>query len=75
VTESQPRTTYAGQFTFEHAEQIAEKLEAAGIAWSSKQAGKFTRFFFAGEWGVRLFVDGARMDEVRAIVAELAQSK
>lgn len=66
------RTTYIGQFTDEHAEAIARKLEEAGIAWSFKQGGRFTRLFFQGEWGVRLFADGARMDEVRALVAEVA---
>ena len=66
------RTTYIGQFTHEHAEAIAKKLEDAGIAWSFKQAGRFTRVFFQGDWGVRLFADGARMEEVRALVAEAA---
>lgn len=61
-------TAYLGQFGEERANRIAEALEEAGIPWWYKQAGGITRFFFIGEWGVRLFVDAARLEEARDIV-------
>lgn len=66
------RTTYLGQFTWEHANSIAGELEHAGIAWWHKQGGRLAQIFFA-EWGVRLFVDRARLDEARAIAARVLQ--
>jgi hypothetical protein len=65
------RTAYLGQFTPEHAERIAEALEKESIAWTYKRFGKLTKLFFAGDWGVRMFVDAARLDEAKAIVARL----
>lgn len=62
------KTVMLGQFTHERAEAIAKELEEAGITWYSKQAGMLVQTFFRGEWGVRLFVDAARADDVRAIV-------
>lgn len=61
-------SVYLGQFEDETAEEIAAALEEAGIGWYYKQPGGITRLMFAGEWGVRLFVDAARIDEVRTIV-------
>jgi hypothetical protein len=46
-------------------------LEQAGIAWSYKQSGVIGRVLFAGEWGTRLFVDAACLDEAREIVAKV----
>lgn len=66
-------SAYLGQFSWEHANAIAERLEAAGIGWWHKQAGGLTRIFFAGEWGVRLFVDDDRLDEARAIAASVPE--
>ena len=65
------RTTYLGQFTHEHAEKIAGAFEEAGISWTYKQFGRLTKLFFAGEWGVRMFVDAARVEEARTIVSRL----
>jgi len=65
------RSAYLGQFTDEVANAIAGRLEEAGIAWSYKQAGFFTRIFFIGEWGTRMFVDAERMDEARSIAGEI----
>ena len=65
-------TVYLGQFTHEHAEAIAKGLEEAGIVWWHKQAGRWGRVLFA-EWGVRLFVDKARMEEAREIVRRVAE--
>lgn len=72
---SKPRvsTVYLGQFDSEHANRIAEKLEEVGIVWWHKQAGRFTQLFFAGDWGVRLFVDKARLDEAREIATRTKQ--
>ena len=60
-------TAYLGQFSLEKANALAEKLEAAGIGWWHKQSGGIARTIFAGEWGVRLFVDSARLEEARAL--------
>ena len=57
-----------GQFTREHAETIAGRLEAAGVVWWFKQPGFLSRLW---ERGVRLFVDRARLDEARRIAAEV----
>jgi hypothetical protein len=61
-------TVYLGQFTRERANAIAEELEAARITWWYKEPGFFSQIW---EYGVRLFVDRARMDEVRQIVAKI----
>jgi hypothetical protein len=63
-------TVYLGQFTEDHAEAIAKALEDAGIVWWQKGAGRLTKVLFAGDWGVRLFVDEKRLDEARAIAKE-----
>lgn len=65
------RTVYLGQFDEAHAERIAAALEEAGIPWHCKSFGRITRFFFLGDWGVRLYVDGSRIDEVKGILAAL----
>ena len=61
------KTTYLGQFTWEHANAIAERLEQAEIVWWYKQSGAIGRFLFRSEWGVRLFVDESRLEEAREI--------
>jgi hypothetical protein len=60
-------TVYLGQFTEEHAEAIAKALEEAGIVWWHKGAGRVAKILFAGDWGVRLFVDQNRLEEAREI--------
>lgn len=57
-------TVHLGQFTREHANAIAGRLEEAGITWWYKEPGYFSQIW---EWGVRLFVDRERLDEARAI--------
>jgi hypothetical protein len=73
------KSVYLGQYTDEVANVIAEELEQAGIGWSYKQPGFFTRAFFAGEWGTRLFVDEEKLMEARKIadrvVARLERRK
>ena len=64
-------TVYLGQFTWEHANQIAERLEAADITWWCKNPGTIS-YIFLMEWGPRLFVDGDRLDEAREIAREIA---
>ncbi len=65
------RTVYLGQFTWEHANRIAEALEEADIVWWCKNPGTITYVLFA-EWGVRMFVDRERLEEARAIAARIA---
>lgn len=64
-------TTHLGQFTDEHANEIAGKLEEAGIVWWYKQPGYFARLW---EKGTRLFVDDSRLDEARAIARDILAS-
>ena len=66
------KTVYLGQYTDEVANAIAAELEGAEIGWSYKQASFLTRIFFLGEWGTRLFVDEARLDEARRIADRVA---
>jgi hypothetical protein len=72
------RTTYLGNYARATANDIASALEDAGITWWSKNPGTFTRVLFA-EFGVRLFVDKARLEEAREIarriVAEAEQGE
>jgi len=59
-------TVHLGQFTRDHANTIAGRLEEAGIVWWYKEPGSISRL---SEHGVRLFVDRDRLAEARAIVA------
>jgi hypothetical protein len=72
------RTTYLGNYARATANDIASALEDTGITWWSKNPGTFTRVLFA-EFGVRLFVDKARLEEAREIarriVAEAEQGE
>lgn len=61
------KTVYLGQYTDEHANEIAGALEEAKIPWTYKQASFITRALFIGEWGTRLFVDSTRIEEARQI--------
>ena len=64
------RTTYLGNYARATANDIAGGLEDAGIAWWSKNPGTFTRVLFA-EFGVRMFVDRARLEEAREIAGRI----
>lgn len=61
------RTVHLAQYTDEHADAIVAALDRAGIAHWEKRSGRWTRLFFAGEWGTRVFVDADRVGEARAI--------
>lgn len=73
MTRDKPQVTTVqlGQFTDENAERIAARLEEAGINWWHKSTGQITRFFFAGDWGIRLFVDEDRLEEAVQIAREV----
>jgi hypothetical protein len=72
------RTTYLGNYAWATANDIAGALEEAGIVWWCKNPGTLTRVLFA-EFGVRMFVDQARLEEAREIarriVAEAEQGE
>ena len=63
-------TVHLGQFTHDHADAIAGRLEEAGIVWWYKEPGSISRIW---EHGVRLFVDRDRLAEARAIVATVLE--
>jgi hypothetical protein len=63
-------TTYLGAYTWEHANEIAEKLEAAGIVWWYKQPGFLSQVWEFG--AVRLFVDRERLEQAQAIADGIA---
>jgi hypothetical protein len=64
VTRDDVRTVHLGQFTREHANEIAGLLEDAGIVWWYKAPGFLSQIW---EHGVRLFVDRERLDEAKTI--------
>ncbi|MEX2324638.1 MAG: hypothetical protein WD576_02710 [Nitriliruptoraceae bacterium] len=66
------RTRLLGQFEDDVAYVISEQLSARGIVWWEKRSGGVARLLFAGDWGVRLFVDDKRWEEARQI-ADAAQ--
>jgi hypothetical protein len=63
-------TVHLGQFTDEHANEIAGELEELGIAWWFKQPGYFSSIW---ERGTRLFVDETRLEEARAIARRILE--
>ena len=58
-------TVHLGQFDRVTANDIAGELEEAGIVWWFKEPGWLSSIW---EFGVRLFVDRARLDEARLLV-------
>jgi hypothetical protein len=63
-------TVYLGQYTHEHANDIAGLLEAAEISWWYKAPGPISSLW---EHGVRLFVDRERLDEAREIAGRVTE--
>jgi hypothetical protein len=68
---STTRTVLLGQFTDEHADELLERLDEAGITSWTKSSGPLARTLFAGDWGVRIFVDADRLDTAKALAAEI----
>jgi hypothetical protein len=62
-------TVHLGQYTRETANEIAGELEAAGIVWWYKEPGYISQVW---EFGVRLFVDRARLAEARSIAERIS---
>lgn len=65
------RTELLGQFTDEHAEVLLDRLDEAGIEHWVKRTGALTRVLFAGDWGTRIFVDTARLEQARQLAREV----
>jgi hypothetical protein len=65
------RTVHLGQFTDEHADAIAARLDAAGIAWWPKRHSALVSWLSASDWGTRLFVAADRLDEARELAREV----
>jgi hypothetical protein len=72
VNRDDVRTVHLGQFTAEHANAIAGKLEDAGIVWWFKSPGFLSQIW---ERGVRLFVDRKRLAEAREIAERVLSGK
>jgi len=66
-----PRTVQLGQFVDENADLIGERLTAAGIQHWGKRSGGLTRWLSAADWGTRIFVEEARLQEAQRIVREV----
>lgn len=62
-------TVHLGQYTRETANEIAGELEEAGIVWWYKEPGFLSQVW---EFGVRLFVDRARLTEARSIAERIS---
>jgi hypothetical protein len=64
------RTVHLGEFSPKHAALLGQRLDAAGIAWWTKEPG-----FLTGIWqlGVEVFVDRAKLEEARAIAGALLE--
>ncbi len=65
-------TVHLGQYTRETANEIAGELEEAGILWWYKEPGYFSQIW---EFGVRLFVDRARLAEARSIAERISSDR
>jgi hypothetical protein len=69
------RTVHLIQVVDENVDAVVAALDEAGITHWEKRSGPFTRFFFAGDWGVRIFVDAERADEARKIVDRVLEER
>ena len=72
MSEKPVSTVHLGQFDRETANDIAGGLEEAGIVWWYKEPGYLSQIW---EFGVRLFVDRARLEEARAIVERVRAAR
>ncbi len=65
---SKVTTVHLGQYTRETANEIAGELEGAGIIWWYKEPGYISQVW---EFGVRLFVDKARLADAKEIAERI----
>jgi hypothetical protein len=70
--EERVTTVHLGQYTRETANEIAGKLEEAGIIWWYKEPGWLSQVW---EYGVRLFVDKTRLAEAKAIAERIVTAR
>ncbi|MEX0991484.1 MAG: hypothetical protein WD004_04350 [Actinomycetota bacterium] len=68
-TDPDVSTVHLGAFTHEHADEIAGKLEGAGISWWYKQPGFISQIWEMGQ--VHLFVDRDRLTDAQAFAREV----
>jgi hypothetical protein len=71
-TEASVTTVHLGQYSRETANVIAGELEQAGIIWWYKEPGWLSQVW---EYGVRLFVDKARLAEAKGIAERIVASR
>ncbi len=65
------RTVHLGEFTPEHADQLGEAFDAAGIWWWTKERGGIGRIW---QLGVEVFVDRDRLDEARTLASAIIEA-
>ena len=65
-------TVHLGQYSRETANEIAGKLEEAGIYWWYKEPGWLSSVW---EYGVRLFVDKTRLAEAKTIAERIVAAR
>jgi hypothetical protein len=65
-------TVHLGHYSRETANEIAGKLEEAGIFWWYKEPGWLSQVW---EYGVRLFVDKTRLAEAKSIAEGIVAAR
>ncbi len=65
-------TIQLGQFTDDHADEIALALDDAGISYYVKRFGRVVRLLSAADWGTRVFVEKADAIEAAEIARAIA---
>jgi hypothetical protein len=65
-------TVHLGHYDRETANDIAGELERAGIVWWYKEPGFLSQVW---EFGVRLFVDKARLTEAKEIARQVSERR
>lgn len=68
---TRPRTVALGQFVDENADEILRRLDDAGIEHWMKRSSGLVRWLSASDWGTRIFVDEARLDQAQRIASEV----
>lgn len=68
---SRPRTVLLGQFEDDNAERIVERLHEVEIPYWIKRTGGLARVLFAGDWGIRIFVDESRLEEAQTVARDI----